>query len=149
MAQIQAVMANRILVFEKVIPMRWGDMDAMGHANNTLYFRYMEELRISWFVHCGFVPDPTSVGPVIINASCTFLRQFEYPVDILCRQFIGAIGRSSFETEVDMSPLNEVDNIYARGAAKCVWTNFPNQKSEPLPAQVIERIATPWAAGHG
>ncbi len=22
------------------IPVRWGDMDAYGHVNNTLYFRY-------------------------------------------------------------------------------------------------------------
>ena len=25
-----------------IIPIRWGDMDAMGHVNNTVYFRYME-----------------------------------------------------------------------------------------------------------
>ena len=25
-----------------VIPIRWGDMDAMGHVNNTIYFRYFE-----------------------------------------------------------------------------------------------------------
>ena len=31
----------RVLVYEMRIPIRWGDMDAMGHVNNTLYFRYM------------------------------------------------------------------------------------------------------------
>jgi len=31
------------------IPIRWGDMDAMGHVNNTVYFRYMEQTRINWF----------------------------------------------------------------------------------------------------
>ncbi len=30
------------LVHEMIIPIRWGDMDAMGHVNNTLYFRYIE-----------------------------------------------------------------------------------------------------------
>jgi acyl-CoA thioester hydrolase len=29
-----------------VIPIRWGDMDAMGHVNNTIYFRYFETIRI-------------------------------------------------------------------------------------------------------
>ncbi len=28
-------------IFEMTIPIRWGDMDAMGHVNNTVYFRYM------------------------------------------------------------------------------------------------------------
>jgi acyl-CoA thioester hydrolase len=35
-------------VYEMRIPMRWGDMDAMGHVNNTLYFRYLETVRIEW-----------------------------------------------------------------------------------------------------
>ena len=36
------------LTFEMTIPIRWGDMDAMGHVNNTIYFRYLEILRIEY-----------------------------------------------------------------------------------------------------
>ena len=28
-------------VHEMIIPIRWGDMDAMGHVNNTVYFLYL------------------------------------------------------------------------------------------------------------
>ena len=35
-------------MFEMQIPIRWGDMDAMNHLNNTSYFRYMETYRIDW-----------------------------------------------------------------------------------------------------
>ena len=28
------------------MPIRWGDMDAYGHVNNTVYFRYMEQARV-------------------------------------------------------------------------------------------------------
>ena len=38
--------------YEMVIPIRWGDMDAMGHVNNTIYFRYLEIIRIDW-LHAG------------------------------------------------------------------------------------------------
>jgi len=41
-------MARKLVHVER-IPIRWGDMDAMGHVNNTVYFRYMEQARISWF----------------------------------------------------------------------------------------------------
>jgi acyl-CoA thioester hydrolase len=45
------------LVHEVVMPLRWGDMDAMGHINNTLYFRYMEVCRLDWvFKLCGSRP---------------------------------------------------------------------------------------------
>src|SRR6218665_2194817 len=38
------------LVHEMRFPVRWGDMDAMGHVNNTVYFRYLETARIDWMV---------------------------------------------------------------------------------------------------
>ncbi|MEP7084173.1 MAG: thioesterase family protein, partial [Betaproteobacteria bacterium] len=40
---------ERKLVLLENIPIRWGDMDAMGHVNNTIYFRYMEQVRVSWY----------------------------------------------------------------------------------------------------
>ena len=42
----------RLLVHTSVQSIRWGDMDALGHVNNTVYFRYMEQARIEWlFAH--------------------------------------------------------------------------------------------------
>ncbi len=143
MAMVDSSEARKsaILVFQTILPMRWGDMDAMGHMNNTLYFRFMEETRIQWFNQCGFAPNADGEGPVIINAACSFLRQFEYPNDIICKQYVGQIGRSSFETFVDMTPANQSEGPpWAQGSAKCVWTNFPLQKSQVLPANALEQI---------
>ena len=39
---------KRLAHVERIL-IRWGDMDAMSHVNNTVYFRYMEQARISWF----------------------------------------------------------------------------------------------------
>ena len=79
------------------MPIRWGDMDAFGHVNNTVYFRYMEQVRISWLESLSIASEESSTGegPVIINANMTFLRQLRYPGDIDCRMFIGTPGRSS------------------------------------------------------
>ncbi|MGH8829968.1 MAG: acyl-CoA thioesterase, partial [Polaromonas sp.] len=41
------------LVHEMRIPIRWGDMDAMGHLNNGTYFRYLETIRIDWMYAIG------------------------------------------------------------------------------------------------
>lgn len=65
------------LVFETRFPVRWGDMDAMGHVNNTVYFRYLETARIDWMVSVGCNPDPRGQGPVIVNAFCNFYKQLE------------------------------------------------------------------------
>ena len=41
------------LVYQMTIPIRWGDMDAMNHVNNTTYFRYLETCRIDWMLSMG------------------------------------------------------------------------------------------------
>ena len=51
------------------MPIRWGDMDAYGHVNNTVYFRYMEQARVEWLEEHKIEVRPGGLGPVIINAS--------------------------------------------------------------------------------
>ena len=136
--------AARILVYEMEIPIRWGDMDAMGHVNNTVYFRYMEQARISWFDEMRLRPDPAGDGPVIVNAACSFVRQFEYPGTVLARHYVGELGRSSIMTYVDMLRTGDPDQVYAHGSAKVVWVNFPRQKSVPMPDTIRKLMQRSW-----
>lgn len=142
----EASNAERVLTFELVQPIRWGDMDAMGHVNNTVYFRYMEQTRISWFSFLGLPPDPTGEGPIIVNTFCNFLRELAYPGDIICRHYVGAIGRSSFDTMIDIVRADDPQTVCAAGGAKVVWVNFPKRKSEPLPPWARAAILRSWQA---
>ena len=121
------------LTLEMVIPIRWGDMDAMGHVNNTLYFRYLEIVRIEWLHRAGGAPDPMGEGPVIVNTFCNFIKQLEYPGDILAKHYVADPGRTSFNTFITLERTDEPGVIYASGGAKTVWVNFPQHKSVPLP----------------
>ena len=118
---------------QMVIPIRWGDMDAMGHVNNTIYFRYLEIVRLHWLYEVGGAPNPEGQGPVIINAFCNFIRQLEYPGDILARHYVANPGRSSFDTYITLERLDDPGVTYAEGGAKTVWTDFKAQKSMPMP----------------
>jgi acyl-CoA thioester hydrolase len=124
------------LTLEMVIPIRWGDMDAMGHVNNTIYFRYMEIVRIEWLHQVGGKPDPGGEGPVIVNAFCNFIKQLEYPGDVLAKHYVANPGRSSIDTFITLERTDVPGVIYASGGAKTVWVNFPQQKSVPLPDSV-------------
>ncbi len=121
------------LTYEMVIPIRWGDMDLMGHVNNTLYFRYMEIIRLEWMGKIGAAANPNGDGPVIVNAFCNFIRQLEYPGDVLARHFVADPGRTSFETYITLERTDEPGVVYAEGGSKVVWVDFRAQKSKPLP----------------
>lgn len=132
--------AHRREVFRMVIPIRWGDMDAMGHVNNTVYFRYLETVRIEWMRSIGCEPDPRGEGPVIVNAFCNFHRQLEYPGDVLAVMSVSDPGRSSFESWCTLSRTDDPDTVYASGGATTVWVDFPNQKSVPLPERMRQHL---------
>jgi len=122
------------------IPIRWGDMDAMGHVNNTVYFRYMEQARISWFE--ALIPEADawqSTGIVIVNASCNYKRPITYPGGVEVRLLVGPPGGSSvptfYELRVDADPLP-----YADGAAVVVFVSMKTQKPARIPEGIRERL---------
>lgn len=132
-------MSARKLVHVMRMPIRWGDMDAMGHVNNTVYFRYIESARIAWLEEAKAMPDPAGEGPVIVNASCSFLKQLKYPGEIEVSTFVGPPGRSSFEVTHEIRLVDgdgAAGALHAEGGAKIVWVNMAAEKSVPLPEAI-------------
>ena len=122
---------NKKLVHVEKIPIRWGDMDAMGHVNNTVYFRYMEQARIGWFD--ALVPAAEAwknTGIVIANASCNFKRALNYPGTVEVRVTIDPPGGSSVGTVYELI-LDET--LYADGAAVVVFIDMKSQKPVRIP----------------
>ena len=128
-----ALPEQRKLVHDMVLSIRWGDMDAMGHVNNTVYFRYMETVRIEWMRAVGCDPDPQGQGPVIVNAFCNFYRQLEYPGDVRVKLYVSDPGRTTFETWCTMERTDQPSVVCAEGGATTIWVDFPQQKAETLP----------------
>jgi acyl-CoA thioester hydrolase len=121
------------LTLTMTMPIRWGDMDAMGHVNSTVYFRYLEIVRIEW-MHCiGAAPNPQGQGPVIVNAFCNFIRQLEFPGEVLAKHYVANPGRSSFDTFITLERADDPGVIYAEGGALTVWTDFVAGRSAPMP----------------
>jgi acyl-CoA thioester hydrolase len=135
------VPAEKKFTHEMVIPVRWGDMDAMGHVNNTVYFRYFEIARLEWLFRIGAPTNPDGVGPVIVNAFCNFIRQLEFPGDVLAKHYVANPGRSSFDTYITLERTDKPGLIHAEGGSKTVWTDFKAQKSAPLPEWLRALVA--------
>ena len=125
---------DKKLVHEMVVPIRWGDMDAMGHVNNTVYLRFFEIVRLDWMYGLGRRVDAgAGEGPVIVNAFVNFLRQLEFPGDVRLRHYVANPGRTSLDTFVTVERTDEPGSLYAEGGARMVWTDYTQRKSKPLP----------------
>ena len=128
----------RRLVHVERIAIRWGDMDAMGHVNNTVYFRYMEQARIGWFD--ALVPQDEAwkrTAIVVANASCNFRRPINYPGTVEVRVLIGVPGGSSVPTFYQLIVDEE---LYADGEATVVFIDMAQQKPIRIPQKIREAI---------
>ncbi len=120
------------------LPLRWGDMDALGHVNNTAYFQFMEEARTGW-IRAAF-PRPPGAPPtpvVVVNASCTFLVPLEFPGEVEVRMAVGDPGRTSVGSHYEIWK----DGVkHAEGAAKLVWLDEATGRPTPLPAPLVAAL---------
>ncbi len=122
------------------VPLRWGDMDAMGHLNNVMYFRLMEEARIQWFQQFDLPTLPTGEACILAHASCDFVRAMTYPGVAVVRHTVEKLGRSSVEISVTIEKKGEPGVIYATGRNVLVWYDYAAGKSLPWPDKVRQAI---------
>ena len=115
-------------------------MDSMGHVNNTVYFRYMEQTRISWFD--SLLPRGEawgSTGIVIASATCNYRRAMTYPGTVEVKLFVGEPGGSSiptfYEMRVDDDPVP-----YADGSAVVVCIDTVRNKAVRIPQPLRARL---------
>lgn len=131
-------MAEKKHVHTERIAIRWGDMDAMGHVNNTVYFRFMEQARISWFE--ALAPQGGAwkeTGIVIANATCNFRRAMSYPGTVDVKVYVEPPGGSSVATFYELSVEGEV---YADGTATVVFVDMARQKPVRIPQSIRARL---------
>ncbi|RZI83959.1 MAG: acyl-CoA thioesterase [Rubrivivax sp.] len=124
---------DKILVHHLSLPVYWGDMDALGHVNNTVYFRYMEQARVSWIAAVSGPVGSGVEGPVIANTFCNFYREVEFPAQLLVKLYVAHPGRTSFDTYVTMEREDQPGEVCAAGGATLVWVSASEGRPIPLP----------------
>jgi acyl-CoA thioester hydrolase len=134
-------MKDKKLVYVARIPMRWGDMDTMGHVNNTIYFRFMEQARIEWYTELGRIREQGMIEAVLASAHCTFFRPLQYPGTVEVRTYAGSPGRTSFEITQEIRRTDDEETIYAAGGGRVVWVDHQKGKSVPLPDDIRALIS--------
>jgi acyl-CoA thioester hydrolase len=123
------------------VPIAWGDMDAFGHVNNTVYFRLFEDARIRFFEEVGIDHRAPGAGcaPILATTQCQFRFPMSYPDTARVETGIAQIGRSSFTMRYVVYSVRH-DRLAAEGDGVLVWYDYQAQKSAPLPEALRARI---------
>ncbi len=122
------------------LPIRWGDMDALGHVNNVAFMRYLESGRVAYVEAVLGVPVVGGgAGPVLADIQCSFRRQLGYPDTIAVGTRISRIGNRSLELRCAIFRAGETEPVATSGGVM-VWFDFVTQTSVPVPAHMRDAI---------
>ena len=119
----------------------WGDMDAFQHVNNTVYFRYFEDIRLKFMTQTGVMDilNQTKVGPILASTSCDFRAPLTYPDTI----HIGARISNIQERKISMEYLvvsEKLNKIVAEGTGLMVYYDYGAGKTCAVPEVISATI---------
>ncbi len=122
------------------IKVKWGEMDSLGHVNNTVFYRYSEDGRIDYIHGIADGGDTqTSDGPILADLRCSFRQQLRFPADVEIGTRVSRMGRSSIDLEQCLF-YADTDDVIAVYETVIVWFDFGAQTSMSVPETVRERI---------
>jgi acyl-CoA thioester hydrolase len=136
-------MSNLLKEYPVVIefPVAWGEMDAMNHVNNIVYFRYFESARIAYFEKMdliGYMKE-TGIGPILATTSCKFKIPLSYPDQVL-------IAAKVVNLEEDRFVMNYLvvskkhEKVAAEGDGVIVTFNYRKSIKVAVPEVVRQKI---------
>jgi acyl-CoA thioester hydrolase len=130
-------MKNQSTIKQKV---SWGDMDAFGHVNNTVYLKYFESARIEYFAQIpaigGFVAKDAI--PVVATISCSFKKPVVYPDMLEMRVKVAKMGAASMEMTCDM--VSSKVGLAAQASCTIVMINPKKGGSVRIPEEWRQAI---------
>lgn len=123
------------------MPVRWGDMDALGHVNNARYLTFFETGRIAYFAGLG--PDKRiaieGVTPVLAHVEVDYLKPVEFPATLQVCVRVVRVGTTSLEWEHLVLDKASGEAV-AMGRAVLVSFDFEKRTKAPLPESVRRKI---------
>ena len=123
------------------IPVAWGDMDAMQHVNNTVYFRYFETVRIAYFDHLGYTAMrvQTGIGPILAAINCRFRFPLTYPDTLWAGCKVTHLGHDRF-TMHHIVVSQRHARVAAEGEGVIVAYDYRSGKKAPLPDELRRKV---------
>ncbi|KHT63930.1 thioesterase [Photobacterium gaetbulicola] len=125
------------------IPVAWGEMDALNHVNNVVYFRYFETARLDYFAGIGLMEEmqATQTGPVLSETSSRYRRPVTYPDKLLVGSRISELSGDSFVMEYKIVSQQQ-GAVTTSGTAKVVMFDFKQQKRASLSSSLLEKMVS-------
>lgn len=127
------------VLFRMPVALRWRDLDAFNHVNNSNFLTYLEEARIRWFAGWGGEWVNDAVAPLLAAVQLNYRTPIPYPADVVVELCAGRIGKSSL-TVGHRIASEDGRTLYADGHVVMVWIDRASGRPVPLPQVVLAAV---------
>lgn len=123
------------------LPVLWGDMDALGHVNNTLYFRHFESARMEYFRQTGIWDTyaRTKIGPILASTTCQFRHPVRFPDTVRVHTGVSELRHTSFTMQY-RTTCGGGATLAAEGSGVIVMYDYERGEKTPIPAALRAAI---------
>ena len=83
------------LLADVPITLRWRDLDAFNHVNNSTFLTFLEEARIVWLSRLFENWDRGEVTPIMAATQLNYRRQLNWPGRIVVELYCERLGNTS------------------------------------------------------
>nr|WP_266168337.1 thioesterase family protein [Dyella subtropica] len=121
---------------------RWRDLDAFNHVNNSNFLTYLEEARLQWLRH---VPGPwfdEQSMPVLAASEINYRLPIEWPAQLHIELSCERLGNSSMTIGHRIVDAEHADRLYSDGRVVVVWMNPNTGTPVPLPQAIRDAAET-------
>ncbi|TWI10538.1 YbgC/YbaW family acyl-CoA thioester hydrolase [Lysobacter ruishenii] len=115
---------------------RWRDLDAFNHVNNSKYLSYLEEARLQWMLTMPGQGLDDHVAPVVAAANLNYRRPIEWPNEVMVELFVERLGTTSVSIGHRILARDDASVLYCDGNVVMVWIDRGTGAAAPLPAEV-------------
>ena len=112
---------------------RWRDLDAFNHVNNSSYLTFLEESRLQWLRTVPGEWFTEHAMPVMAAVELRYRKPIEWPAEIDVLLSCERLGNSSMTIGNRIVDRNDHACIYADGNVVMVWVDPATGASVPLP----------------
>jgi acyl-CoA thioester hydrolase len=122
-------------------PVAWGEMDAMQHLNNVVYFRYLENSRLEYCRRLGWdrLHADTPVWCILADAYLRFRRPVVYPDTLYIGARVQSLSSDRFVLEHRMVS-ESLGQITTEGHGTVVAFDYQKQRKAALPEEIVTRL---------
>lgn len=118
------------------LSVRWRDLDAFNHVNNSKFLSYLEEARLRWMVTIPGDWIDDHVAPVVAAAHINYRRPIEWPNEIAVELFVERLGDTSLTIGHRIVQATNAQVLYADGHVVMVWIDKTGGRAAALPQAV-------------